>query len=287
MASEILIAAMARTLWVNAWADNEELQGRSTGGGGDAPSPPPEAFSAAQLLAGKIEATNKVDLDAVYDGLVDQAYAVGVPATVDDLETFGHYLVMEALGHGVAWDDHNLPHGLQIPLFEFHITQVVSLYSEPASVDRLEDLPNTVADQMNYDVGASEYMFSLGMDAVGDAIEKGYYGWQTQEGIGAYYVSVAERLEDGSVRLSTFVSGRSSWSDEQIQDHFSDPYTTQHDVMVDSVVIDQIEVLREKFSTAVGAADDWTVMLWRAYGPDGHDKAAKNKLEKALRAAGL
>lgn len=34
---------------------------------------------------------------------------------------FGHYLAMEAMGHGVSWADDHEPHGLRVPHMEFHV----------------------------------------------------------------------------------------------------------------------------------------------------------------------
>ena len=36
-----------------------------------------------------------------------------------DLEGFGHYLAMEAMGHGVAWSDSHDDHGFKLPLTEY------------------------------------------------------------------------------------------------------------------------------------------------------------------------
>lgn len=36
-----------------------------------------------------------------------------------DPESFGHYLAMEALGHGVAWSDDHEDHGLKLPYVEY------------------------------------------------------------------------------------------------------------------------------------------------------------------------
>jgi hypothetical protein len=45
---------------------------------------------------------------------------VSRPEVVDDPEGFGHYLAMQALGHGVAWSDSHEDHGFRLPAVGFY-----------------------------------------------------------------------------------------------------------------------------------------------------------------------
>lgn len=116
-----ILASMARTLFVLAWADYEESEHRE-------PAPPgcdifdyaPDytpmgAKLKAEDIALDILNENGLQCD-VLSGL-DRLYHLAIAAdeasdqTKDaaksDPGTFGHYLVMHALGHGVNWfDDH-------------------------------------------------------------------------------------------------------------------------------------------------------------------------------------
>jgi len=71
------------------------------------PIPPSqEAWEwARKLLAGLI-IRNSPD---IHQPLYEAAAASG------ELENLGHYLAMEAMGHGVAWSDDHDPHGLDVP----------------------------------------------------------------------------------------------------------------------------------------------------------------------------
>lgn len=122
---------MARALWVTAYADAveddpdlEEMGYPAAGPGEDwvdvAPMTPPSAESAAFRLSEMIERANGVGIDDLFG---EAAIADGV--TVDDLdaEEFGHYLAMQALGHGVSWFDDHATFGIEIPHFEAHVEQ--------------------------------------------------------------------------------------------------------------------------------------------------------------------
>jgi hypothetical protein len=128
-----IIDAMARTLWVTHWGDEHERKCEEDSehelpwGGGDdlmdvAPETPWQAYVDAGRLVGMVEARNRLQIDAAWasalkrDGVnweeLDEA------ATRKSKEDFGHYLTMEALGHGVSWMDDHEEHGLEVPHFE-------------------------------------------------------------------------------------------------------------------------------------------------------------------------
>jgi hypothetical protein len=138
-----IVESMARTLFVNAYADHCEdgeynegnggpcegcaLWGHNDGhpqpGGGQdwvdfAPETPPEALDAANLLAALITGRNGTKLESLLERAVK---ADGNPEVNDKyLEDFGHYLAMQALGHGVSWTDDHAEFGYKSPRFEFN-----------------------------------------------------------------------------------------------------------------------------------------------------------------------
>lgn len=77
-----------------------------------------EADRAAAALARSMEALNGMPIDDLYMVAVGREGTFG--ANRDAPEDFGHYMAMEALGHGVAWDDSapSFPH--RVPSIEFH-----------------------------------------------------------------------------------------------------------------------------------------------------------------------
>jgi len=109
---EEIIDGMARCLFVNAWADYAEENLDANFSQMElmdvAPETPPESFEKAKKLYNEIEDMNNVDLIEFVPPGID-------PDEGFDKENFGHYLCMEALGHGVSWQDDHEDHGLQLP----------------------------------------------------------------------------------------------------------------------------------------------------------------------------
>ena len=135
-----MIESMARTLFVLAWANEEEEAGRSPGGPGEdlmncAPETPVEALCAAHRLVGMIEERNGLNIHSIAwfaaksDGLDPWGEDEGV--SEEFASTFGHYVAMQATGSGVQWSDYHEevvislacqePRGLDIPDFEFNL----------------------------------------------------------------------------------------------------------------------------------------------------------------------
>lgn len=110
-----ILDGMARCLFVNAWADfAEETLGASFSGMelmDVAPETPPESFEKAKGLYNEIKSINNVDLSTFVPPGID-------PDEGFDKDLFGHYLCMEALGHGVSWKDDHEDHGLKLPMIE-------------------------------------------------------------------------------------------------------------------------------------------------------------------------
>jgi hypothetical protein len=119
---EPIINGMARALFVLEWSDREDEQGRHYPGQAlehVAPATPREAYNAAHNLAGRFEQLNGYDIRAL---LWQAAVADGKPhADPGDkyAEDFGHYLAMQALGHGVGWFDDHARFPLRFPRFTF------------------------------------------------------------------------------------------------------------------------------------------------------------------------
>lgn len=129
-----LIDSISRTLFVDAWATKQEnlredgKKSKDPGPGGDwfdiAPKTNAEARNAAHQLIGRIEQLNGWNLPAIFNQAV-------VQGGKDDPDKFGHYLAMQALGHGVAWTDTEPEFGLpeiggkmkkfKLPHIEFYL----------------------------------------------------------------------------------------------------------------------------------------------------------------------
>jgi len=107
-ADQSIIDGIARTLFVDSWANSEAEAGRAYPGEDlmdVAPETTPEAYDAAKLVVQETERINKRPLVA--------------PEGTDPYE-FGFYIAMEILGHGVAWTDDHEPHGYKMPYTKMH-----------------------------------------------------------------------------------------------------------------------------------------------------------------------
>ncbi len=113
---------MARALFVLEWSDREDEAGRNYPGQAlehVAPPTPREATDAAHNLAGRFEQLNGYGINSL---LRQAALADGRPDKIPPdnyAEDFGHYLAMQALGHGVGWFDDHARFPLRFPRFEF------------------------------------------------------------------------------------------------------------------------------------------------------------------------
>lgn len=107
MLRDEIIESMARALFVSAWASSEEEAGRSHGGKelmDIAPRTSKRAEQAAKKLAAEMEKTNGIPIEALY---ILAALQPGKRYGKEDPSPhlFGHYMAMQALGHGVSWWD--------------------------------------------------------------------------------------------------------------------------------------------------------------------------------------
>jgi hypothetical protein len=78
------------------------------------PTGEPARAEARKLIA-EIEKRNKIKVEDAYA----KAEAAEGHLKEPTPEDFGHYLAMQALGHGVAWADDHPDHDLDLPLIEF------------------------------------------------------------------------------------------------------------------------------------------------------------------------
>jgi len=117
-----IIDAMARALFVSAWGSREEERGRSHGGEDLMDIAPATSLAAkreARELAEEIEKDNGKRLDELYE---IAAAAPGKHYKDPNPNDFGHYLAMEAMGHGVSWGDNHPAFGLKrLPHLMFDI----------------------------------------------------------------------------------------------------------------------------------------------------------------------
>lgn len=126
----IIVEAMARALFVSAWAQHEEerrdfaergYDGEGSVEGVDlmevAPRTSPKAIKAAKEFAKKVEQANGTSLPALYQTAVAQDGHRTPPNPAD----FGHYLAREAMGHGVGWFDSHPEFPLSVPSYAFRL----------------------------------------------------------------------------------------------------------------------------------------------------------------------
>ena len=114
-----ILRGLARGPWADAWASEQEEKGRSFSGMDlyeVAPEAPRWAEKWAKKLASSIVALNHLSLDDLYAVACEAGFQKSE-------ETFGFYLGMQAVGHGVAWTDdlsaRDTPKIL-IPSYEFY-----------------------------------------------------------------------------------------------------------------------------------------------------------------------
>ena len=86
----------ARALW---WASTGKKIPK-----GDPEDIPVAAWVGAGELKGRLEQASGVDI-AVLAARAAEADGLGYEVNEIDAEEFGYYMAMEALGHGVSWED--------------------------------------------------------------------------------------------------------------------------------------------------------------------------------------
>lgn len=99
----------ARAFFVDRWTNEAEELGHSFGGGTDvmdvAPETPPEVLPYAEQFLDVVQQLNGRTVTQLYE---EHDEAASGPTASPDV--FGHYLAMQAMGHGVSWyDDYPVP----------------------------------------------------------------------------------------------------------------------------------------------------------------------------------
>lgn len=114
-----IFEGMARAMYVSDWANRQEEKGISLRGElmDQAPATSPDARAAAKVLTQDFLKANKVK--SLTD-LYAMALNAGASGRKSDAGTFGHYLAMQAMGHGVSWFDDHPEFPLAVPSFEYY-----------------------------------------------------------------------------------------------------------------------------------------------------------------------
>ena len=112
------VNAVARTLFVQAWASWQEEHGPGYPMGCElmeaAPETPVEAYYAAGRLISKFEEKNKKSWYLI------AADARKKVRTGDDADTeLGYYVAQTSLSAGVRWEDNHEPLNVEYPYFDF------------------------------------------------------------------------------------------------------------------------------------------------------------------------
>lgn len=114
-----IFESAARTLFVSAWADNEEREGRGYPGQDLMDVAPPtteEARTAIAELFKSIETMNRKPVEDLYRQAL-------INSRKDDTDhwrdRFGHDLALQAIGSGVGLSDDFEKHGVKVPYIEF------------------------------------------------------------------------------------------------------------------------------------------------------------------------
>jgi len=118
-----IVDAMARAMFVTTWADRMEERGRGRELAGQklmdiAPKTSRDALAAAKNLAARFaEANEGASMNDLYARALNVA---GKHEGDTSPHSFGHYMAMEAMGHGVSWTDSHPKFKVNIPYFEYY-----------------------------------------------------------------------------------------------------------------------------------------------------------------------
>lgn len=100
---------MAKTFFATAWADYQDEYGEGVGMGVEImdviPDTYPEsAYKAADKLITRMEFINGETIERIYEICRDEP---GKHSRDPDPDEFGYCMAMQAMGHGVGWDDNH------------------------------------------------------------------------------------------------------------------------------------------------------------------------------------
>jgi hypothetical protein len=123
--TDAIIEGMARAMFVDAWGDREEEQDRHYPGQDlmdVAPETPEYAVHQAWRLCGMFEQLNGMAMICLLAAAMRADGADDKRFLDDDVgREFGHYMAMEARGHGVSWFDDHEKFQIEFPLFCFEL----------------------------------------------------------------------------------------------------------------------------------------------------------------------
>lgn len=112
-----ILLGMAKGPWADHWATIQEEKGKSFSGMDiyeAAPDPPRWAKAWAKRLADSMVLLNETPLALIYAAAQKAGFA-------KNAETFGFYMGMEAVGHGIHWTDDGADDiKIKVPSMEFY-----------------------------------------------------------------------------------------------------------------------------------------------------------------------
>jgi hypothetical protein len=247
-----IIAEIARTLFVTAWADREERNkvSHSQENLSDiAPATPEEFLFDAYRLVGHFEAANGMSLICCFRRAWVADHPLAPPpltpeaelwlsAPEDYLRDYGHCLTMQSLGSGVARTDDHEDYGARHPRWESYLDDepvIDHIEAEVHSDDRHYEVPfNAVpwfasaTSQELADLKAEEWMNAEIADQVALAVEE----TDTKVADLFRYVRTANLPEDLSgFEVSVDEDSAMKWLEEhrpeefeKLQDRFENRY---------------------------------------------------------------
>jgi hypothetical protein len=113
-----IVDGMARALFVSSWAEAHAHEYQQVDLEKVAPPTPPDAEMYARNLCGQVEKYNdRTDINLIYAGIV--GYEAHAHRKKPTPESFGWYLGMQMLGHGVSWTDDHPDAGLELPYADY------------------------------------------------------------------------------------------------------------------------------------------------------------------------
>jgi hypothetical protein len=127
---DTIAEAMGRALFVCAYADAieaGEIEGDKAGTGQDwmdvAPATPRRFLNDGWRLLGKFEQLNGMHIACLWAAACRADGVDSAEPPSEHVDKFGHYLAMQALGHGVSWFDDHERFDLKCPRVESYVDQ--------------------------------------------------------------------------------------------------------------------------------------------------------------------
>ncbi len=152
-----VVEGAAKCMWGLAWADELEEYGLSHHISGmdilDAMPPVPQkATDLAKAFIEKVQSLNNVNLaEFIPPGSDPETWSL------DDEESLGHYLVLEAMGHGATWMDDHEEHGLKLPYLdgvEYELEEDAERAIKEEFGSEIEEVLDTDSDEEEKDASS-------------------------------------------------------------------------------------------------------------------------------------